>query len=507
MISLENNNSNSSSIDLLDLSESTLSLELEDGRLPQQESTPKIVFFHAFFIVIASVLGSGILGLPVKLAKSGFTPFLLTYTICFFLQALVIVLAIETLLRARLAKGNVNGAIHILMDEFGTADEFNKEEQEQQNEMDLHTMGKMYLPKPLMILFDCAVMLHFISILISYSLAGSEAYASLIPGFDIPLVIVIPIFSVSLTLLIIFGKNYISYIISSLTMAKGSLLGALVCVTALVSLSVGESSINNFSYTGRTFLIGTVALGGAINTIPIIFSKVKNNARDIKLFMLSSVGGLFFVWLLNVLWCYFILGVVPQVSGDISLLNAQRNGSISTVPLIEIIRRDHPQFGWAAYTVDIFIIVSITVSYITLGTGMRHVLDGFALGLRGDAGNTNEIIGKIKQFFYSLSHFKKRGVMYLFFFGIVLLIAMLNPNGFLLTIEKATSLALNLESGFFIGYMIHKARESTIPIPFELPAIVYNCRYLVMAYFLFAVAYDLVSIVVEIVAPSIASYI
>jgi amino acid permease len=36
---------------------------------------------HSFFVTIASVLGTGILGLPVKTANSGFFPFLVIFLI------------------------------------------------------------------------------------------------------------------------------------------------------------------------------------------------------------------------------------------------------------------------------------------------------------------------------------------------------------------------------------------------------------------------------------------
>lgn len=42
---------------------------------------------------------------------------------------------------------------------------------------DLHSMGRLLLGSAGLAVFDFAVMLHFVSILISYSLAGSIAYA------------------------------------------------------------------------------------------------------------------------------------------------------------------------------------------------------------------------------------------------------------------------------------------------------------------------------------------
>jgi hypothetical protein len=46
------------------------------------------------------------------------------------------------------------------------------------------------------------------------------------------------------------------------------------------------------------------------------------------------------------------------------------------VPLVNIIYERHPSFAWIATTVDLFIMTSITVSFITVGAGLKHVLDG-----------------------------------------------------------------------------------------------------------------------------------
>jgi hypothetical protein len=55
------------------------------------------------------------------------------------------------------------------------------------------------------------------------------------------------------------------------------------------------------------------------------------------------------------------------------LVRAGKLGEISTVPLIKIIEREYPQFLWIAILVDVFIMLSITVSYITVGTATKHV--------------------------------------------------------------------------------------------------------------------------------------
>jgi hypothetical protein len=78
---------------------------------------------------------------------------------------------------------------------------------------------------------------------------------------------------------------------------------------------------------------------------------------------------------------------------------------------------------------------------------------------------------------------------------LVLLIAMLNPKSFLSINERVTSMALNLEAGLFIVWMLMNARKykETDQIPFVLPNFVYSLRWITMFYFGFAVVYDFVS--------------
>ena len=42
----------------------------------------------SFFVTVATILGTGILGLPVKSGPSGFTPFVSTFSVCLVMQVL-----------------------------------------------------------------------------------------------------------------------------------------------------------------------------------------------------------------------------------------------------------------------------------------------------------------------------------------------------------------------------------------------------------------------------------
>ena len=48
----------------------------------------------------------------------------------------------------------------------------------------------------------------------------------------------------------------------------------MVGIVSYLGIKIDEPSTDNWRYIGKPFLIGTVALGGAINVMPVIYSKV-----------------------------------------------------------------------------------------------------------------------------------------------------------------------------------------------------------------------------------------
>jgi amino acid permease len=116
-------------------------------------------------------------------------------------------------------------------------------------------------------------------------------------------------------------------------------------------------------------------LGGAFNTLPIIFSKIKPTKYNYQIFRFAALFAIFVSFIINLLWCYFIIRSVPQratSAGSPSLLKSERNGDISTIPLIEVIKTKYPEFQWISILTDIFITISITVSFITVGSGFKQ---------------------------------------------------------------------------------------------------------------------------------------
>ncbi|XP_039462576.1 uncharacterized protein si:ch211-51h4.2 isoform X3 [Oreochromis aureus] len=249
----------------------------------------RFIYLQCYFLTIATILGTGILGLPVTIAHAGLVPFLFSFIVGFFVQALLIYLFVELLQKCQvmqLESLKTGVAECIVMDQVGVEDPVHTEEEDDDSENaeadtgllqpdaaalhdqagslqpNLHLLGRIFLSRPMSHAFNCILLFQFISIGISYVLAGSEAYAALL---NISHIYVIPVFTWSLTLAILLAHTVIQPITSVLTLLKGILLIVTVAVTFAVGSEVGLQSSSDFSQMGKPFLMGTVALDPVVS--------------------------------------------------------------------------------------------------------------------------------------------------------------------------------------------------------------------------------------------------
>ncbi|CAL8395635.1 unnamed protein product [Boreogadus saida] len=75
-----------------------------------------------------------------------------------------------------------------------------------------------------------------------------------------------------------------------------------VAVTFVVGSEVGLQSSADFSQMGKPFLMGTVALGGIVNVMPMLFSQISHNKNQILWFRRAVLAGLTTCAVLNILW-------------------------------------------------------------------------------------------------------------------------------------------------------------------------------------------------------------
>ncbi|KAI0214375.1 hypothetical protein LSAT2_000531 [Lamellibrachia satsuma] len=467
-----------------------------------------IVYLQCYFVTIATILGTGVLGLPVTLSRCGLYPFLVTFLAGFLVQVLLIYFFTDILQRAQttqlLSVNKESGPENVPLNNLSSDECWEQEEDEHDDSelmaaghvilerqappappLNLHSLGMMFLGQGMRQMFDAILLVQFVALLISYALAGSQAYAEVMGIRD---VYVIPVFVWVLAFAIVFALQIIQPVVALLTFAKGSLLLGTVVVTFFVGAAIHHQVQTDFTYLGESFLMGTVALGGVVNVMPFLYAKIQPVETQVRGFRRAVLSGLTTCMVLNVLWCWAVLEIVPQqntcfyyqvrhnnsfhsvvdpevaprrqiCSHNLSMESARDNGQISTIPLTQIIHQLYPAYDWVALLVEVFIMISITVSYLTIGAAMHHTLSGWVDSL-WHKDQLTRYVTRIKQT-RKCSLFNSeclcRCLLSLSAFLLIFIVAMLNPKGFESMLEKMASLFINLEAGLFIFLMMRKA--------------------------------------------------
>ncbi|KAI3384789.1 hypothetical protein SNEBB_006596 [Seison nebaliae] len=549
-----------------------------------------------YFVTIATILGTGVLGLPVKTSYSGVYPFVFIYTVNFFIQILLVYFFSFVLLKT-----------YYVLRERHIQREYQVGERTGENGSsviksclpNLHNLSRLFLPVVLREIFQIIINLQFILFLTSYVLAGSEAYGQLL---NLNYVYIIPIFWILFTCLIVFAYSHIQPIISIFTLAKGTLLILTVVITFIVGEKVSHSGTikNSWKHTDQPWLMSTVALGGIVNVMPMLFERCSPTREETRHFIMSIAAGLSTCYLLTVFWCSAVLHIVPQTCFSVeipsnylpttssliisenfttipiittttftptttdqleseisslklhsfthvptmttttttttittstesllssvskflkehqkvekrrvkrllnvnltelnsvcySLEKSEKDGEISTIPLTKVIQRDFSSFSWIAYFIQFFIVISITVSYITIGGAFHHTLKG--------------VIDFIWQYRFRITidrvrhskYFTINNLTYMmsfFFFSISLIASLADSKSFIRLLESASSFLLNIEMGAFVSVMIWYSTLSKkfadVEIPMMPPKSFVYVQFILIFYFNLAVIYDIV---------------
>lgn len=127
----------------------------------------------------------------------------------------------------------------------------------------LHALSTLFLPRAwLQFVFEFFVMVHFISILVSYGLAGPQAFSRLFHTPIFSQLLSTVAFAGSCSFIVLFLLPVIMPLLSVATAAKSVLLFLLIVTVALIGVGHGVSFTNSWKNIAEPFLMGTVAIGG-----------------------------------------------------------------------------------------------------------------------------------------------------------------------------------------------------------------------------------------------------
>lgn len=414
---------------------------------------------------VATIIGSGILALPVSLYNVSLNLFLITFTIIFFCQVSAIFVTVELmqLSQKRLLTPSLDyQSIHPLRQPHDT----HSLHLIRKPRVSLFLIARHYFRSYfLRSIFYVFTFLSFLSMLVSYGLAGPQAIWQILHPSIIsrPPMFLFYLYWAVGTIAVIFFLDALLAVFGGLTVIKGALFVSVVVLVAavpraarpfsIVSLFSGFGGLSNLA---SPFLIGIVALGGISNTLPVTFNLLPPNASKLQVtrYRTSVILGLFFCYLLNVGWVLAVLQVVPRSApeGQPSLTESYQRGHISTVPLIAVLERHRVITGAALKAIEVivelFIIISTGVSFFVIAAGLKSFVDGIA-----DAILSCRMV----------RHLSPLGVIalgYILSFGSVLLIIVSNPRGFISIMTHLSSLSFIVQGGLLLFWMLLNARRS-----------------------------------------------
>lgn len=413
---------------------------------------------------IATIIGSGILALPVTLFQTSVSPFLFLFTLSALAQIAAITVVVELIQRARVATNTSAPQLS-----YESIPSNSDQSSHQPPDISLFTLAQLYLPNlPSRIFFYLFTYIGFIAVIISYALAGPQAFWQLVIPKSLetpPPAIVVALYWAIGSGSVVFFLERLLGLFGFLTVLKGTLFTAVVFIVAFLPPAAHISSVprllSDFSgwhHSIVPFLISCVALSGLPNTMPVTFKLLPINATSshIRNFRTAVILAVVICYLLNVGWVLAVLQVVPRnaPNGAPSLTNAYHLGQISTVPLIDVLHHTGAVHGSLLHTVEVivelFIFASTGVSFFVMSAGLKSFVDGglHCMNERYQAGPRSTLIRKF--------------LAYMASFGAILCISLANPNGFIDILIDASSFALCFQAGLMLFVMLYNSRTARL---------------------------------------------
>jgi hypothetical protein len=348
--------------------------------------------------------------------------------------------------------------------------------------------------------------LRSICIMIAYALAASttftEAYALAFNSTNVVVVeATLPLFVFVLALVTIFGYNIIRGILSSLTAIKVVFLLVIVIAVGYLSGKINQPYRDQWQYVMRPFLIGTTTLGNVLAVLPMLYGKIKPTVGNINALKAGSIFGLCLTWVISILWTYFILRTIPQYSAGTlpSLQGSEKMGELATIPLVKIIQSQQPGLFWIAVAVTIFIVFSLSVSFLTVGSALKQQVDGYAKYIVREINRHESFWWKLDQNIPYFAYIAE-GSIYLVSYVIILIVALTSGKGLFIVLEKFVSFCMNMVSGVFMSFifLISRTKKYAIDIPVSMWSWLGDgLAVITMLYFLVAVVWDIVVTIVK----------
>ena len=350
----------------------------------------------AILLVAGTMIGGGMLGLPVLIAGAGFLPSLLISFICWAFMASTGLLFLEVTKWCEKETNIVSMA-----------------------EKTMGSFGKVFAWLVYLFLFNC--------LMIAYTVGIGKLFAQILANSVSP--------AAGSTLFVILFSPLI--IMSTVLATKlNSLLVAGLAISYFLIISLGISHLDyaflaatDWSQTFKILPIAFISFGYQ-GIVPTLTSYLNHRSKDIKIAILV---GSFIPFIAYNLWNAVMLGVIPY-EGDFGLKQAHLEGDNVIASLRHFVKT--PLLYYAGQAFAFFALIT---SFLGVSLGLRDFL---ADGLR------------IKK------NFRGKIILFILVCAFPLIVAVANPSIFLVALEYAGGFGSALLLGLLPILMAWRGRYS-----------------------------------------------
>jgi len=292
--------------------------------------TDEISTLKGVFVFSATIIGAGILALPVAAATTGLFPMLLILLVVGAVSVFSALYIAETVM-------NTTGDHH------------------------LPSLAKEHLGGFGFAAMIIGIIIYIYGALTGYLAAGGQLFYSLSNG-KIPVPAGILIYCAAGSLIVHFGLKIMSRVETYLFSAMLVLIGIVIALT-LPNIEVPLLLETHWNDTLNIFGVVLFAYVGH-SVIPSIARGLKKQGNINRI----SIWGVLIPLLLYVVWCFIVIGAVPKTAaqGGPSLANAKIAGQPATIPLGLIVGGSVILLG------NLFAVLSTMTSYIGFGFSLKE---------------------------------------------------------------------------------------------------------------------------------------
>jgi tyrosine-specific transport protein len=282
------------------------------------------------FVFAATIIGAGILALPVASSTTGLLPMLLILLIVGAVSVFSALYIAETVI-------NTTGDHH------------------------LPSLAREHLGNTGFALMISGIVIYIYGALVGYLAAGGQLFHSLSKG-KIPVSAGILIYCAVGSFIVHFGLKIMSRVETYLFSTMLVLIGIVIALT-MPNIEIPLLLETHWNDTPNIFGVVLFAYVGH-SVIPSIARGLKKQGDINRI----SIWGVVIPLLLYVVWCFVVIGTVPKTAGQgrPSLANAQITGQPATIPLGLIIGGSVILLG------NLFAVLSTMTSYIGFGFSLKE---------------------------------------------------------------------------------------------------------------------------------------